>query len=371
MKIGIDAREAARNEKTGKGMWTHRVIEELVKRGIPLTLFLEEGVSKEQLPMLCAESTKIVSFPKGIRWHFAVTTSLRRAPEIDLYLSPTSTIVPRLLGRKFPCAIVIHDLIAFHEEPHDLKAKLIERIMLPKALKTAKQIFTVSEATKRELLYRFPRIEREKILVVYEGPTIENQELRIRNQESLNSYFLIPNSPYVLSIGTLCPRKNQLRLIQAFKMLPENIRKNTKLILVGKRGWEDEEIVRLSSASPNVEWRGYVSEEEREHLLKDATVFAYPSLMEGFGLPVLDALTLGIPTLTSNRSSMPEVAGDGALLVDPYDTESIAKGLERLLADEALRKELVEKGKKQAERFSWGRTVDLLLEGVKQVRHVR
>src|SRR3989344_268090 len=365
MRIGIDAREALSGERTGKGMWVREVIRELKRRNIPVTLFLEEGQENS------FASKSVIAFPKGLRWHFAVAKKLKQEKLVDLYLSPTSYIVPRLLGRKFPCAVVIHDLIAFEAEPHDSKAKFIERLTLPKVLRTAKHIFAVSEATKRELLSRFPRTDRAKITVVYEGPTIGNQELGIRNQESPNSYFLIPNSPYVLCIGTLCPRKNQLRLIEAFNMLPEDLRKNTKLILVGKRGWDDEEIVTLAGNSTNVEWRGYVSDEQRESLLRDAMVFAYLSLMEGFGLPLLDALTLGIPTLTSNRSSMPEIAGKGALLVDPKDTEAIASGLEQLLTNEALRKELIEKGKKQAEGFTWTRTVDLLLEGVEGVESVK
>ena len=149
-------------------------------------------------------------------------------------------------------------------------------------------------------------------------------------------------------------------------MLPEKVRENTKLILVGPRGWHDGDIVSLAKKTPNVQWRGYVSDIERTKLLQEATVFAYPSLAEGFGLPVLDALSLGTPTLTSNVSSLPEVAGDAALLVNPENTEDIARGLERLLTDETLRTQLKEKGPKQSEKFSWERTVDLMMEAIKK-----
>jgi glycosyltransferase involved in cell wall biosynthesis len=369
MRIGIDAREAFHEEKTGKGMWTYHVIQELSKRDSTLTLFVEEG---QKVPdafshwsLSRALPRGISAFPRGLRWHFAVAKHLRKEKNCDLYLSPTSYLVPRILGKKFPCGIVVHDLIAFESEPHDAKAKILERLTLPKVLQTAIHIFSVSEATKRELLVRFPRTKQEKITVVYEGPTTRNWELGIRNQESLNSYFLIPHSPYILCVGTLCPRKNQLRLIEAFNLLPEDLRKKTKLILVGKRGWDDEEIVRLAKQSPNVEWKGYVEDTEREKLLREATLFAYPSLAEGFGLPVLDALSLGIPTLTSRRSSLPEVAGDAAFLVDPKNTEEIADALQRLLTNEVLRKELSEKGRRQGEKFTWERTVDALLEKVR------
>ena len=166
----------------------------------------------------------------------------------------------------------------------------------------------------------------------------------------------------MLCIGTLCPRKNQLRLIRAWNRLPQHLRISSKLIFAGGRGWRDAEIVVLAEHSPGVEWRGYVEESELRDLLTNATFLALPSLKEGFGLPVLDAMTLGVPVLTSNRSSMKEITGNAALLVDPEDINAIAKGLEQLLTDENLRKDLSEKGKKQAEKFSWEKTVDVLLK---------
>jgi alpha-1,3-rhamnosyl/mannosyltransferase len=368
LKFCIDAREAFRPAPTGKGLFTAHIIRELVRRGIPLTLLLEKR--SRHFPMLCAEGTKIVTFSRGVRWHIAAARFLKTWKGI--YLSPTSFLVPALLRGNIPIAIVIHDLIAFHHEPlyqsllawlgapvqgtaHDRKAKIIERLTLPRALKTARYIFCVSEATKCELLERFRWVDEQKITVIYEGITISMS----------HPYHLPPNTfPYILSIGTLCPRKNQLRLIEAFRMLPEKVRENTKLILVGPRGWHDGDIVSLAKKTLNVQWRGYVSDVERIQLLSSATVFAYPSLAEGFGLPVLDALSLGIPTLTSNAGSLPEVAGDAALLVNPENTEDIARGLERLLTDETLRTQLKEKGPKQSEKFSWERTVDLMLEAL-------
>src|SRR3989344_3385305 len=211
MRIGIDAREALSGERTGKGMWVREVIRELKRRNIPVTLFLEEGQENS------FASKSVIAFPKGLRWHCAVAKKLKQEKLVDLYLSPTSYIVPRLLGRKFPCAVVIHDLIAFEAEPHDSKAKFIERLTLPKVLSTAKHIFAVSEATKRELLSRFPRTDRTKIAVVYEGPTVRDPafaEATAGKQRSENRGQKTESS--ILSIGTLCPRKNQLRLIQAF-----------------------------------------------------------------------------------------------------------------------------------------------------------
>jgi glycosyltransferase involved in cell wall biosynthesis len=345
MKIAMDIREAASLSPTGKGMWSRRVVEELKKRDIEIVQYGE-------------------SCSKGISWHLK-TARLVKKEKPDVYLSPTSFIVPWLIGKKIPTAIVIHDLIAFQNEPHDRKAKFIERILLPKVLKKAKWIFTVSDETKRILIEMFPEVDQKKIITVFEGPTVEEE--RNERRTSLRQGYGRQGGgeeEYVLSIGTLCPRKNQIRLIKAFNKLPDEIKKQTKLILAGGRGWNDDEIVKLAEESENVEWKGYVPDEELRTLLEGTTLLAYPSLMEGFGLPVLDAMTLGVPVLTSNKSSLPEVAGDAAVLVDPEDISEIANGLIRLLTDNNLRQLLIEKGYKQAEKFSWDRTVDLMIENM-------
>ena len=334
MKIAIDAREALGSSPSGKGFFAKKVIEELKARNSDLLLLGKEN--------------------DGFLWHKKTAKMLMKDKPADLYLSPTSYIVPWLLKEKFPYALVVHDLIAFHHESHNRKAKLIEHLTLKRALKYAKHIFTVSEATKDELLHYFPSTELRKIKTIYEGPTIT----------ALQHERAKPGEVTILCAGTLCPRKNQARLIYAFNALPDHAKVSAKLIFMGARGWHDDEILRLVQNSANVEWRGYVSNTERDELLKHATIFAYPSLSEGFGLPVLDAMTMGIPVLTSNRSSMKEITGDAAVLVNPDSKEDIAKGLERMLMDHELQRSLSMKGREQAQKFSWKRTVDLMLEAI-------
>lgn len=350
MQIAVDAREVESHNPTGKGVWARGVIEELEKHGIDLIRITNEwAVGGGKWP--------VCTF---LRWHFKTARWLKK-DKPDLYLSPTSFIVPWLLGKKVPYAIVVHDLIAFENEPHDRKAKLIERLTLPRAIKNAKHIFTVSDTTKNALLKRFPKTNPEKVTTVYAGSTI--------TQSPSPSPSPVPNpspSPkYVLSISTLCPRKNQLRLIQSWNSLSYNVKKSVELILAGGRGWDDDEIVKLAEESDGVQWLGYVDDNQLVELMQNATVFAYPSLLEGFGIPVLDAMTLGIPVLTSNRSSLQEIAGDAALLINPESVDEITRGLERLIGDESLRRELAEKGKKRAEEFGWERTVDIIVESLK------
>jgi glycosyltransferase involved in cell wall biosynthesis len=165
--------------------------------------------------------------------------------------------------------------------------------------------------------------------------------------------------PYILFVSTLEPRKNVVRLIQAFDQLKNQHRIDHQLVLVGQKGWQFEPIFEAIAASPwqhHIRHLDYLSDAEVAYCYQNADVFAYPSLYEGFGLPVLEAMTLGCPVVTANTSSLPEVAGDAALLVDPTSVEDLAEALERVIGDRSLRQAMIAKGHQQAAQFSWTRT---------------
>jgi glycosyltransferase involved in cell wall biosynthesis len=165
----------------------------------------------------------------------------------------------------------------------------------------------------------------------------------------------LEGKPYVLAVGTLEPRKNLERLISAWSSLDANARAGHVLALVGPVGWDAAPIL-AAARDQGAQLLGRVREEELRALYAGASAFAYPSLYEGFGLPVLEAMAAGAPVLTSNVSSLPEVAGDAALLVDPTDVTAIATGLSRLLSDPALAESLRARGRARAAEFSWERT---------------
>lgn len=351
MHIALDAREAYGIPRTGKGQWARGFIRELMSRGIPLTLFAD-AVSTDRLPV--ASHVTLQSIPQtGIRWHLRVARMVKQERNFDFYVSPTSYIVPALLGEAKRCIPIVHDLIAFRSEPHDRRATLIERLTLGRTLRSACHICTVSESTKIDLLKQYPSLDPASITPIFAGPLRESPTLTV------------PDGKTILCVATLCPRKNQLRLIEAFFMLPNDIRAKHRLLLVGSRGWLDAEIIRMAQFTPGVEWRPYVPDEEYEKLLSTCTVFALPSLYEGFGMQILDALQRGIPVLTSDRGSLREVTGDAALYCDSENVTSIANSLERLLQDASLRQRLMQAGPRQAEKFSWKRTVDLFLNVVR------
>lgn len=350
VSLAVDVRAACATHRTGKGQWTYGCVSELLRRTIPLTLFTDADVPREWRE----QARAVERIPGwGLRWHINTLRRLRSLPSAT-YLSPTSYIVPALAPSSVRCVPVIHDLIAFRGEPHDRKATWIEHLTLPRAVRRAFHVCTISDATKRDLLERFPLLSDDCVTPVFAGPMRETVETAQQDGGA-------ERRRSILCIATLCPRKNQLRLIQAFTSLPENLRATHRLILAGGRGWHDDEIVRAAEQTPGIEWLGYVDDAQYESLLHTCAVFALPSLYEGFGMQILDALQRGIPVLTSNRGSLREVADGAALIVDPESVESIANGLDRLLTSEGLRQEFHDRGITRSRTYSWERTVDLLL----------
>jgi glycosyltransferase involved in cell wall biosynthesis len=192
-----------------------------------------------------------------------------------------------------------------------------------------------------------------------------------------NRYGL--QGPYLLYVGTLHPRKNLVRLVQAFARLPALLSAagrptpGLQLVLAGRKGWLYDDIfaqVRRLDLEDRVILTGYVPDEDLPALLSAARAFVFPSLYEGFGLPVVEAMACGTPVVCANTSSLPEVAGDAALLVDPLDEGAIAAALARLLSDDDLHRELVDRGFRQAARFSWQRCAREALAVLEEVGHL-
>lgn len=344
MRIAIDVREACKPVRDGKGQWTYGFVRELVSRHAhDLVLYTNAPVPAD----IRADDVEIRTIAaSGLRWHWRTWNDLRHS-DVDLYLSPTSFLVPAFLSRRIPCIPVVHDLIAWRSDtPHNKKAVLMERLTLGRTVRRAKVVACISASTQHDLQQVFPSV-RTPMSVVYAGPFRDNPPASKSDGRT------------IVCIGTLCPRKNQLRLIQAFASLPASERAAHRLVLAGGRGWHDDDIVRLAHETDGVEWVGRVSDMELENILATAHVFALPSLYEGFGLPVLDAMQRGIPVLTSKEGSLAEVAGDAAMYCDPHSAPSIAEGLQQLLVDDAQRMQCREAGLRQASRFSWKKTVDL------------
>jgi glycosyltransferase involved in cell wall biosynthesis len=354
MRLGIDIREACRENPAGKGRWTLGFVTEFLQVHPDAVLYTDSPLPASLQKIATQADVRQIN-KRGFFWHYTVARNVLADASIDAYLSTVSYIVPCLIRRKKPVITVVHDLISFRNEKHDKRSTLIEHITAQIAFRHSARICTVSETTAHDLHQKFPEIDRTHIIPIFAGSSV-----------SVSAQPSKGHGP-VFCVGTLCPRKNQLRLLRAHAMLPEELRKAHPLVLVGGRGWDDQDIIDAVSATDHVMWKKYVSDDERDALLHDAVLFALPSIYEGFGLPVLEAFCAGVPVLTSDKGSLKEIAQDAALVVDPLDVSSIAAGLEKLLMDRTLRHEYAEKGLKRAKDFNWQRTVKLFESAISRI----
>ncbi len=351
MKLAIDIREACRTHLAGKGRWTRGFLLELLQRDCKLVLYTDAPLPPEIANAASHAEVRHIT-QRGIWWHIAVARNAYKDSSIDAYISTVSYIVPCLLRAKVPVITVVHDLIAFRPEPHDWKSKWVERLTFKTALDYSSRICTVSQTTADDLLKRFPSIDASKVIPIFAGSDIAVQKT------------ISKANGCVLCIGTLCPRKNQLRLIKAHALLPERLRRDHPLVLIGARGWSDKEIVEAAKETPHVRWVGSCSDAERNSLLSQAAVCAFPSLYEGFGLPVLEAFASGTPVLASRNGSLGEISGDAAFMVDPLSVDSIAEGLRAMLENAGIRHAYAEKGLLQANSYTWEKTGNLFMKAL-------
>ena len=284
-----------------------------------------------------------------LAWH-----TIRRPP-IERWIGPQDVVhatSPNVVPARSAARLVltVHDLVWWRfPEGLTVWGRFFHRTGLEIAAREAFAIATDSEATRADVLERMGRaIDPSKVHCIHLGTELRAETDPARIAAAKLAFGI--TGDYVLAIGTLEPRKNHRRLLEAFDALPAHVRGRTQLVVVGAPGWglERESLV----ARDRVVWTGYISDEDMRALLTGATAFAYPSLFEGFGLPILEAMACDVPVITSNTSSMPEVAGDAALLVDPENVSEITAALVRLLGDGELRRTLAARGRVQRTRFS-------------------
>ena len=252
--------------------------------------------------------------------------------------------------------VVIHGLeYEYYPQMYPFRHLKYLRASTKYAAKKAKKIITVSENTKKDLI-DFYGIDSEKIKVVYHGLSQPQAMTKIDSSAEI--------SPYFLYLGRLELKKNIEGLLKAFQFLKKEKKLPHKLVLAGPAGYGYKKILSQIRECQDVFRLSYVSESNKWWLLKNASVFCLPSFYEGFGLPVLEAQMMETPVVTSNISSMPEVAGQGALLIDPNKTEEIAEALGEAVSNDDLKEGLIQKGLKNVERFSWSKcakeTLDIL-----------
>lgn len=320
------------------------------------------------LSALAGERVQVVDVPFSpfsLRQQWAVPRLLARLGA-DLYHSPYY-LMPYCPG--VPAVLTVHDLIPLRlPRQSTLQARLLFRWTMALALRTVHQVVAVSEATRRDLL-RWFRVPAGRVTVIPEAADPAFFPRPPAEIETVRRRYGLPDS-FVLYVGSNKPHKNLPRLVEAWAQITEHGIRNT-LVLAGPWDPRYPEPRRRAEqlGLENVRWLGPVPEADLPALYSAATLFVFPSLYEGFGLPVLEAMACGVPVVCSDTSSLPEVAGDAALRVNPTDVEALAAAIERALADEALRADLRATGLERARQFTWEAVAQKTLGVYRQMWH--
>ncbi|MBI2593541.1 glycosyltransferase family 4 protein [Candidatus Daviesbacteria bacterium] len=295
---------------------------------------------------------------------------------LDVLFVPANTL-PLIKKPGLKTVITVHDLgVEYLPGFHQVKQILYLKLMTYYQLKSATIIIAVSEATKKDLVKK-AGIKSEKIKVVYEGVgeefKVQSSKFKVDVQRDILKQYGLEKKKYFLFVGTIQPRKNLERIIRAFAALAPGPARKLQLILVGSKGWLSEEIYDLPKKlgiEGKVKFLGHVADEDLGALYSGAIALVFPSLFEGFGLPILEAFACKCPVITSNISSMPEIAGDAGLLVNPEKVDEISEAMLKIVSNDKLRNSMIQKGLERLKRFSWEKsalkTVEILMEAGKQ-----
>lgn len=368
MTIGIDGNEANVGRRVGIGEYAYELLTEFYK-------LRDKGVTQTKFTIYLKD-TPLQDMPKETVWWKYVLVKPRKLwtqiglpiylfthfPRPDVFFTP-SHYSPRM--SPVPSIISIMDLSYIHF-PHLFAKNDLYQLnnWTAYSARNAAKIFTISNASKSDILTVYKK-KSQDVYVTHLGikPTTMQHEL---TKAELEKKFGITGN-YILFVGTLQPRKNIARLIEAISLIKE---KEVQLVVVGKKGWLYEDILRAPEkfgVSQRVKFLDFVSDEDLPSLYKHAEVFVLPSLYEGFGLPVLEAMKNGCPVITSNISSLPEAGGDAAVYVDPQSVEDIAEKIDMVLKDEKMRDTMRKKGLEHIKKFSWEKTARETLEILEEV----
>lgn len=365
LRIGIDARAAA-EVPAGRGRYVRELLRALAKRDDPHRYLLYTRRRWDE-PLDGRFTWRERELPEAV-WHVHAAHAANRA--CDVFLATNSYVTPWFL--RIPTALVVHDLIPFQKDVHaNRRAATIERLTIRRALGRASLVVCDSHSTRRDLLSRWPSTEPKSIVVQlavtepFSRPREHAKLEQVRRAHDLSK-------PFVLCAGTLEPRKNLVRVLDAYSRLPERLGAGHLLVLVGPRGWEfDEILARAGALGGRVKLLGHVPDDDLAALYALCEVFCYPSLYEGFGLPLLEAMSAGAPSITSNVSSMPEVGGEAVRYVDPRSVDEITAAIAELLESEPERRCLGQRARERARLFSWGKVADETLAELATISRTR
>lgn len=357
MKIAIDARGAVWFRGTGIGTYTYQLVKNLIRLN-----------NRHEYLVFCPEDSRdLIEYRPGITWQKvpenpdwfaeqAYMMQIMRQAGMDVYHLPQNGLnLPKYVHQ--PVVVTLHDVIPYLL-PQTCNPSFRRRFLaqMPGIVERASLLITVSHYSKRDIV-RVLGVPPEKVVVIYAAPEPIYVPLpqEVSREYLARKYHTGP-TPFILYIGGFSPRKNVGSLLQAFARCQKDLPSGMMLVLVGKRTPEVETLLQLARVlgiNDKVIYPGYVPVGDLPHFYSAAAIFVYPSIYEGFGMPPLEAMACATPTIVSNTASLPEVVGDGALQVSPYDVKELAGAIVQVTQDSRLADRLRRKGKERACQFSW------------------
>jgi len=365
MRIAVNTRLLLKGKLEGIGWFTYQTLEHIVRQHPEHEFYFFFDRAYDEQFIFAPNVKPVVVHPQArhpilfwLWFEWSMPVMLRRY-KIDLFLSTDGYLS---LSTKVPTCLVIHDLAFEHYPEHYVFThRLYWRHYSPLFARKASRIATVSTFSKNDISKRYG-IDPSGIDVVYNGAHSEYVPLSISERQAVKDKYT-DGCEYFVFAGAIHPRKNILNLLKAFVIFKKRQKTNMKLVIVGRPAWKYEEVEEMRLTMPfkdDVKWVGYMNVDELSKVMGAAYALVYASLFEGFGIPILEALQCNVPAIVANTSSMPEVAGDAALLVDPADPEDIAAKMHLMYKDEVLRARLIAKAPEQVQKFTWQGAADRL-----------
>lgn len=369
MNVALELQPCCGN-RSGIGMYTYELAKRMkTENGLEFAgnvfNFLGRNDNTDALSEIEMPIRTQKSMPYGVYrrvWHTIPFSYNALFPVADLNVFFNFIVPPRVKGKVIT---VIYDM-TYLRFPETMNESNLRRIRKDIGYSVARsdRIVTISEFSKNEI-HELLEVPKEKIDVVYSAPSIATG---VADFQIVQECLKI-QKPYLLYVGTIEPRKNLIRLIQAFDWLKREKQIPHQLILAGGGGWKTEEIhqaVEAAQFGREIQFTGYLSSEEKNALYQNADAMVFPSLYEGFGMPPLEAMLFECPVICSDAASLPEIVGEAAELVDPLDVQAIADGIWHVLSNRDYRRSLIEKGAQQALRFSWDRSAEKMIQIYKE-----
>jgi glycosyltransferase involved in cell wall biosynthesis len=364
-RIAVNTRFLIKNKLEGIGLFTYEALKHITQThpDIEFYFLFDRPYDAE---FIFGENVKpVVLFPPARHpflwyWWFEISvTGWLSKNKPDLFLSTDGYCC---LKTEVPQVMVIHDLAFEHFTDHVYGlTHRYYKYFTPRFARKAKRIATVSEFSKSDIV-RLYNIDANKVDVVYNGAKEVYKPVSNEVKSKIKAQYA-GGCSYFLYVGSIHPRKNIKNLLLAFEQFKTETGSDFKLILIGRKAWDFEDVDEAYSKmkfKDDVKFMGHLPPADLANIMASAYAMVYVSLFEGFGIPIIEAMNCEVPVITSNTTSMPEVAGDAALLVNPVSITDIATAMKKLAADERLRAELISKGKVQLQKFSWQLTGEKL-----------